>query len=120
MMLGLVAALLDFVPFFGPIASGVLAVLVALAQGPTTALYVAVLCLVIQQIESNLVVPLVQRQTVHLPPAVTVVAFVMVAGLFGLTGMLFAIPLAVVIMVLVKTLYVEGWLERAEGASGEK
>jgi predicted PurR-regulated permease PerM len=39
----------------------------------------------------------------------------MVAGLFGLTGMLFAIPLAVVIMVLVKSLYVEGWLERGGG-----
>ncbi|MBE0587120.1 MAG: AI-2E family transporter, partial [Hydrogenophaga sp.] len=48
--LGLLAGALAFIPFFGPIASGVLAVLLAFMQGPELALYVAILCVVIQQI----------------------------------------------------------------------
>lgn len=113
LVLGLLAALLDFVPFFGPIVSGALAVLLALSQGPSAALHVALLALAIQQVEGNLVVPLVQRHTVQLPPALGVVSVVAVAGLFGLTGVLMATPLAVVAMLLVKELYVTDVLESA-------
>ena len=113
LVLGLLAALLDFVPFFGPIVSGALAVLLALSQGPSAALHVALLALAIQQVEGNLVVPLVQRHTVQLPPALGVVSVVAVAGLFGLTGVLMATPLAVVTMLLVKELYVADVLEAA-------
>lgn len=111
LILGLVAGLLDFVPFFGPLASGVLAVLLAFTEGPQTALYVALLALGIQQVEGNLMMPLVQRWAVQLPPALGVVAVVLVAGIFGLPGILFATPLIVVAMVLVRKLYVEGVLE---------
>jgi predicted PurR-regulated permease PerM len=113
LVLGLLAALLDFVPFFGPIVSGALAVLLALSQGPSAALHVALLAFAIQQVEGNLVVPLVQRHTVQLPPALGVVSVVAVAGLFGLTGVLMATPLAVVVMLLVKELYVADVLESA-------
>lgn len=111
LILGVVAGVLDFVPFFGPIASGVLAVLMAFAEGPQTALYVALLALGIQQIEGNVVVPLVQRWAVQLPPALGVVAVVVAATLFGLPGILLATPLMVVAMVLVQKLYVERVLE---------
>ncbi|MBC5784043.1 AI-2E family transporter [Ramlibacter sp. USB13] len=113
LVLGIVAAMLDFVPFFGPIVSGGLAVLLSLSEGPQVAMQVAILVLAIQQVEGNLVVPLVQRHTVHLPPAVGVVSVVVAAGLFGLTGVLLATPLAVVAMLLVKALYVEAALEGA-------
>lgn len=109
--LGLVAGALAFIPFFGPIASGVLAVLLAFMQGPELALYVAILCVVIQQIEGNLLMPLVQRWAVELPPVLGITAAVIFGLLFGLPGVILASPLMVVAMVLVRMLYVEGVLE---------
>lgn len=111
LLLGIVAGLLDFVPFFGPIASGALAVLLAFTQGPATALYVALLALAIQQVEGNLLMPLVQRWAVQLPPALGLVSVVLVFGVFGLAGILFATPLVIVALVLTRTLYVEQTLE---------
>lgn len=119
LVLGILAALLDFVPFFGPIVSGLLAVLLSLYEGPQTAMAVALMVLVIQQLESNVVVPLIQRHTVQLPPAVGIVSVVLVAGLFGLTGVIMATPLAVVVMLLVKELYVARGLEAGPPARQE-
>ncbi len=109
--LGLLAGALAFIPFFGPIASGVLAVLLAFMQGPEKALYVAGLCVLIQQIEGNLLMPLVQRWAVELPPVLGITAAVIFGLLFGLPGVILASPLMVVAMVLVRKLYIEGVLE---------
>lgn len=105
--LGLISGLLEFVPFLGPIASGALAVLVAFVQGPDQALYVALLFVAVQQIEGNLLVPLIQRWAVHLPPALSVGAVVIFGSLFGVPGILFGTPLMVITMVLVQHLYVQ-------------
>lgn len=109
--LGLISGLLEFVPFFGPIASGLLAVLVAFAQGPQAALYVALLFLAIGQVEGNLLVPLVQRWAVKLPPVLGVAAVIVFGALFGVAGVIFGTPLMVVTMVLVRRLYIERTLE---------
>lgn len=109
--LGLLAGLFDFVPFFGPIAAGVLAVLFAFTEGPQTALYVAALMLAIQQLEGNLLMPLVQRWAVQLPPMLGLISVLIFAGWFGIPGIIFATPLMVVVMVLVTKLYVEDFLE---------
>lgn len=111
--IGAIAAVLAFIPFFGPIASGILAVLMAFMQGPTQALYVAGLCLAIQQIEGDLLMPFVQRWAVELPPVLGITAAVIFGLLFGLPGVILATPLMVVAMVLVKKLYVESVLEAA-------
>jgi predicted PurR-regulated permease PerM len=104
---GLIAGLLDFIPFFGPIASGILAVVLAFIQGPQQALYVAILCVGIQQLEGFVLIPIIQRWTVSLPPALGILAVVMFGLLFGLPGAVFATPLMVVFMILVQKLYVE-------------
>jgi len=109
--IGLIAGVLAFIPFFGPIASGLLAVLLAFMEGPTQALYVAGLCVLIQQIEGNLLMPFVQRWAVELPPVLGITAAVIFGLLFGLPGVILATPLMVVVMVLVQKLYVEGVLE---------
>lgn len=111
--LGVISGLLEFVPFFGPILSGLLAVLVAFVQGPEQALWAGGLFLVIQQVEGNLLVPLVQRWAVDLPPALAVGSVVVFGSLFGVWGVVFGTPLAVVTMVLVRKLYIEGHLEAA-------
>jgi predicted PurR-regulated permease PerM len=109
--LGVIAGVLAFIPFFGPIASGILAVLLAFMAGPTQALYVTILCVLIQQVEGNLLMPFVQRWAVELPPVLGITAAVIFGLLFGLSGIIFATPLMVVAMVLIRKLYVEGILE---------
>lgn len=109
--IGVIAGVLAFVPFFGPIASGILAVLLAFMEGPTQALYVAGLCILIQQIEGNFLMPFIQKWAVELPQVLGITAAVIFGLLFGLAGIIFATPLMVVAMVLVQKLYVEGVLE---------
>lgn len=110
--LGLVAGVLEFVPFFGPIVAGLMAVLVAFGQGPQQALYVALLFIVLQQLENHLLIPLVQRWAVDLPPVLGVLAVVLFGSVFGLAGVMLGTPLMVVTVILVHHLYVK----RLEGA----
>lgn len=114
---GLISGLLAFVPFFGAFAGGLLAVLLGFMEGPQVALWVALLCILIQQVEGNLLMPLVQRWAVSLPPVLGILASVLFGLLFGIIGVLFATPLMVVTMILVRELYVRRFLEQ-ESPSG--
>jgi predicted PurR-regulated permease PerM len=117
--LGVIAGVFAFIPFFGPIASGIVAVAFAFVEGPRTALYVAGLCFAIQQVEGDVLMPFVQKWAVSLPPVLAVVAVVVFGLLFGVLGIILATPLMVVVMILVRRLYVEGVLEaRLDGNSG--
>jgi predicted PurR-regulated permease PerM len=118
--LGFVAALLDFVPIVGPLLAAIPAVALGLADGATTALWVAGLYLLIQQIEGNVIMPLVQQQAVELPPALTIFAIVAFGVLFGTLGVLFATPLAVACFVLVKLLWVRDTLGEETHIPGEE
>jgi len=109
--LGIIAAVLDFVPFFGPIVAGALAVLLAFTEGPRTALQVAVAVVAIQQIEGNVLVPLVQRWAVSLPPVLGLLAVVIFGLMFGLPGVLLATPMMVVVVSLVESLYLRANIE---------
>jgi predicted PurR-regulated permease PerM len=104
--LALLAALLEFVPFFGPLIAAVPAVLLALLGSPSDALMVAALFLVIQQLEGNLISPIIQQHAVELPPALLLFALLAFGLLFGLVGVVLAEPLTVAIFVLIKRLYV--------------
>lgn len=113
LVLGLVAGILDFVPFIGPIAAAVPGILLALTIGPTKALYAALVYFVVQQLEGNLLTPLVQRYEVSLPPVLVLFAVLAAGLLFGILGLIVATPLSVVVMVLVKMLYVEDVLGKS-------
>jgi len=103
--LGLIAGISEFVPFFGPIAFGIFAVLFAFTQGPSQALYVGLLCFGIQQFEGYVLQPLIQRWAVSLPPALAVIAVVVFALLFGVLGAILATPLMTVLVIFVERLY---------------
>jgi predicted PurR-regulated permease PerM len=126
--LGLIAAILEFIPFFGPIMSALPALLLAFSNNVSTVLWVLALIVVVQQAENNLIVPLIQRRTVELPPALGITSVVAFGLLFGWLGLFFGTPLTVVILVLVKYLYVRGvenedvsvaGLEQAQAAQRE-
>lgn len=118
--LGLVAGLLEFIPFLGPFLAAVPIILVALTVSPVTALYAVLVLLVIQQVESNFVAPLVERWAVALPPVLILVGTLASALLFGVIGMIFAAPLMVVVMVWTKMLYMQDVLGEPVELPGSK
>lgn len=117
--LGLLATLLEFIPFFGPIIAAVPAVLLALLVSPGDAALVVVLFLVVQQLEGNVISPLIQHRAVELPPALLLFALLAFGLLFGLVGVLLAEPLTVALFVLVKRLYVREALGTRTPIPGE-
>ena len=108
--LGFIAFLFTFVPYVGPIAAAIPAVLVALTLGPMQALYVAIFYFGVQMVEGNLLTPLIQQRMVKLPPGLTIVSQMLMGVLLGTVGLVFATPLAACALVLVKKLYVESTL----------
>jgi len=112
-LLALIAALLSFVPTFGPLASAVPAILVALSAGPEQALWVALLYLAIQLVESYGVTPFIQRRAVRLPPAVLLIFQLVMGVLAGVLGVLLATPILVVLTVLAGMLYLKDTLGEA-------
>ncbi len=116
---GLLAALLEFIPFIGPILAAIPAVLIAFAIDPQLGLYVLGVYFVVQQIEGNLLQPLLQQWAVDLPGAVLLFSLLAMGTLFGPLGVIFAAPLTVVIYVLVKKLYVREALDTETPIPGE-
>jgi predicted PurR-regulated permease PerM len=108
--LGLIAAILTFIPYIGPIISVVPAALVAVVQSPILALYVVILYLAIHLVEGYVITPLIQKRTVSLPPTLTLLSQGAMATLLGPMGLVLASPLAATTMVIIKTLYIEDTL----------
>lgn len=100
--LGLVAGLLEFVPVLGPVLAALPAVLIALAQDPQFALAVVAFYIVIQQIESYLIIPMAQQWSVSLPPALGLLSVVAMGLAFGFLGVVLATPIIVVVMAMLR------------------
>jgi predicted PurR-regulated permease PerM len=108
--LGLVAGFGQFVPVIGPWVAAFPGLVIALAQGPETLGWALLVYLVTTQFEANFLTPLVLRQMASVPMAVTLFAVIAMGLLLGPLGVLLATPLAVVMYVLVRKLYLEGAL----------
>jgi predicted PurR-regulated permease PerM len=106
--LGIIAGLLEFIPYIGPALSFIPAIVIALTISPEKALWVVGLYVVVQSLESSLITPLLMKQMVKLPPALTLLFQTMMAALFGFLGLLLAVPILATSKVLVEELYVEG------------
>lgn len=122
LLLGLLAGLTNFIPYAGPFLSGIPAVLVAFSQSPMDAVWTALLFVAVQQMEGNVLLPLVQKRAVQVPPVLIVLAVVGFGVLLGPAGVILATPLLIVTMVLVRMLWVEDALgDRAvEDAPGAR
>lgn len=105
--LGILAGLLEFIPMVGPFLAAIPAVAMGFLDSPQKALMVVLLYTVIQFIENHLLIPLLMKQGVDLPPAITLIGLALMALVFGFIGMLVAVPFLAAVMVAVKLLYVE-------------
>jgi predicted PurR-regulated permease PerM len=108
--LGVIAGVMEMVPYIGPWISVVPAAMIALLVSPWHLLAVAGLYLFLHILEGYVLFPLVQRKAVLLPPALTLVAQFLLGELLGFLGLFVAAPLTVAAVVLVKMLYVEDTL----------
>ena len=116
--LGFIVFLLEFVPTVGPFLASIPALLLASTQGLDTVFWVIGLFVLVELIEGNLILPIIHKQAVDLPPAVTLFSIFIMGTLFGLLGILVAAPFAAVSVTLVKMLYVRGEFGRTVDLPG--
>jgi predicted PurR-regulated permease PerM len=102
LLLGILAGLTEFIPYLGPWISGTIAALVTLGVtgNPVTVIWVIIVFLFIQEVEGNVVEPLVMHRAVQLDPWLVLVAIVIGGELLGLAGVILAVPIAAVIQVV--------------------
>jgi predicted PurR-regulated permease PerM len=105
--LAILAGLLEFVPTVGPILSAIPAVAMAFVESPEKAAVVAVAYIGIQFLENHLLIPILMKEGVDLPPVLTILTQATMALAFGIMGLFVAVPVLVVATILVKMLYVE-------------
>lgn len=99
--LAIIAGLLEIVPNIGPVVAAIPAVLIALAVSPVMALSVVILYIVIQQLENNLIVPLVMKKSVGISPIITIFSLLVGSKLAGVAGAVLAIPILLIIQELI-------------------
>ena len=105
--IGLVAGLCEFVPYLGTIVVVIPSVILAFGESVSTGIWTIVVLIAVQQVQGNVVMPLLQSRMVELPPALTIFSLVALGVLLGPVGVILATPLTVVAMVVVKAVYVD-------------
>jgi predicted PurR-regulated permease PerM len=105
--LGFLAGIMIFVPYIGSALSAVPSVLIAASMDLMLAVYVITLYIGVHIVEGYILVPMVQRRVVHLPPALTLSAQLVLGAVAGFLGLLFATPLVAAAVVMVRMIYIE-------------
>ncbi len=120
LLIGILAGLLNLIPFLGPIVGGLLAALVALLNGSVTqALWAVLIFVAIQQVDNHVITPMIQRTRVNLSPLVIVLALVIGGSVAGLLGVLIAVPVTAALRILVGHVWRtrmlgQSWFEASE------
>ncbi|MEW6151177.1 MAG: AI-2E family transporter [Bradyrhizobium sp.] len=118
--LGAIAGATNFIPLIGPIIGALPAVLFALTQDLSVVLWTVSAVLVIQQLEGNVITPMIQKRAVELPPALILLGLSAFGALGGMLGVILATPLTVVVMVLVQKLWIRETLGENTTIPGER
>ncbi|MEI6498886.1 MAG: AI-2E family transporter [bacterium] len=101
-ILAVIAGVLEIVPFFGPLIAGALACLVAVTTAPISAVFVAALAILLNQLENNFLVPKIMQKAIGLPPAIIIIAILIGGKLLGVLGALLAAPISGIIYVIIQ------------------
>ena len=116
---GILTGLLVFVPNIGPVLAVLPPTLIAFTKGGYWPLYVVAFFIAMEFVESYLITPVIHEKEDNLPAAITIVAQLLFGLLFGLLGVTFAMPIALVTMIFVNRLYVQQTLEGGMRAGGK-
>jgi predicted PurR-regulated permease PerM len=113
------SAFMTVIPNYGSVISAIPPIVAGLAQSPGEALLVLIVYLIVNQIEGNVLLPLIMARTVDMHPAVVAIGLLLMGALFGLIGVLIAIPLLSLTVILVQALWIEPQEARAAAADRE-
>jgi predicted PurR-regulated permease PerM len=114
LLLGVLMGVTNIVPIVGPWIGGLVAVAVTLFADPMTALWVTLAVLVIQEIESNIIRPIVMSGSAQIHPFVTLLALLLFGSIFGIIGAVLSLPLALAIGTMIQVLWVEETLHAGD------
>lgn len=105
-MIGIISGFSNLIPYVGAVIAFLLSVAMGLLSGePIRALYAIIIVLVLQQVDSILIVPKVVGKSVELHPAFVIISLAVFGGLFGILGMVVAVPLGALIKIFMIRLY---------------
>jgi predicted PurR-regulated permease PerM len=112
--LGVISGLFSFVPNFGPLVALIPIAAVALINTPDQVFVMLLIYFAIQFVVSQIVTPLLFGQEINLPPAVILLAQIVAGVFFGFLGLLLSAPLAAIVSVLVREVYIHDVLGDTE------
>lgn len=116
--LGLLAGLFEFIPTIGPILSAIPAIAMGFLDSPEKALLVTIVYIGIQALENHILIPLLMKGGMDLPPALTVITQALLALVFGFLGLMVAVPMLATVMVIIQMLYVDEPTDPPGGPQG--
>lgn len=111
LVLGLIAGMLEAIPFLGPILSSIPALLLALSMGGMTPLWVLIIYVAVQVFENNILIPFVMAGSMKLHPTAVIFSMLLCVGVFGVLGVLVAAPLVAITSILHEELYKKQFLQ---------
>lgn len=111
LVLGIIAGLLNFIPNFGPLIAMAPGIMMGFTISPQMALYVVLLYLGIQALESNLITPMIEKSMVNIPLAGVLIAQLLLGVFSNALGLMLATPVLLISIVLIRELYVEEVIE---------
>ncbi|MHA6720172.1 AI-2E family transporter [Sphingomonas sp. RS6] len=103
LLLGIITGVLAFIPNIGAIISGVLMVAVGFSAGTDTGIWALVIYFGVQNFDGYVVIPMVAKRTVDLPPALTLSSQILASTLFGVLGLALADPMVAMIKVALES-----------------
>jgi predicted PurR-regulated permease PerM len=116
LVLGLIAGVLEVVPFIGPILSALPALLLALGQGGMTPLWVVLVYAAVQALENNMILPFIMARGMKLHPLAVIFSMLLCVAAFGVLGVLIAAPLVAIVRIVHDELYRKRFLPNVTDA----
>ena len=102
---GIAAGFLEIIPYIGPMLGALAPLLYALIQSPEKVIWILIIYLFIQFVESYFFLPFIMRKQVNLPPAISILAIIVFGKLFGFLGILIGVPMVTTIIILIEKIF---------------
>jgi predicted PurR-regulated permease PerM len=106
LVLGIILGVFEIIPYFGPWLGAIPAVIIAIINAPTKIIWTIIVVIIVQQLEGSFITPKIMGDHVGLHPVYIIISLWLGGIFFGILGMLFAVPVVLVIRVIVKNIYI--------------